>query len=273
VALELRWPLMKRTGTGARHVIEPVTQLAWAGGDNPDVPLDEATQIEFDEGNLFAPSRFSAPDRRERGFSAAYGVSWTRIDPAGWQGKLAVGQVWRDDRLIERDGVTPTFTRSSGLRDRSSDLLLAGQFRNLSGLTVTARGLFDTVFDTTKAEARASWRNARTDIAATYVWLSEDPAENRPSTVSEWAIDGSYRFARHWTGHADWRYDAGDNRNIRAGAGLTYSNECVDITVSVSRRFTSSTNLEPETNIGFTVGFRGFSAATQDKSLTRTCRN
>lgn len=271
-AVELRWPLTKSTPRAA-HVIEPVLQMAWAGGSNPDVPLDEATQIEFDEGNLFNPSRFSAPDRRERGYSAAYGVSWTRIDQAGWQGKLALGQVWRDDRLIERDGVTPTFTKSSGLRDRSSDFLIAGQFRNATGLTVTARGLFDTVFDTTKAEARASWRNERTDIAATYVWLPQDQLEDRPSTVSEWAIDASYRLARHWTGHADWRFNVEDDRSIRAGAGLTYSNECVDITLSVSRRFTSSTILEPETNIGFTVAFRGFSAETQDKSLTRKCKN
>lgn len=273
LALELRWPWMKSTGHAVTHVIEPVAQLAWSGGSNPNIPLDEATLIEFDEGNLFNPSRFNAPDRRERGYSAAYGVSWTRIDPAGWQGSLAVGQVKRDERLIERDGVTSTFSKSSGLRDRTSDLLIAGQFRNANGLTITGRGLFDSMFDTTKAEARASWQNETTNIGATYVWLSADPLENRPSTISEWAIDGSYRFAKQWTGHANWRFDEAASRSVRAGAGLTYSNECVDITLSVSRRFTSSTILEPETNIGFTVGFTGFSSATRDKSLTRTCRN
>ncbi|MGX0977911.1 LPS-assembly protein [Roseovarius sp. MBR-51] len=273
LALELRWPLLKSTRYAVTHIIEPVVQLAWSGGSNPNIPLDEATQIDFDKGNLFNHSRFNAPDRRERGYSAAYGVSWTRIDPAGWQGSLAVGQVRRDERLLERDGITPSFSKSSGLRDRTSDLLIAGQFRNATGLTVTARGLFDSMFDTTKAEARASWQNAYTNIGATYVWLSADPAENRPSTVSEWAIDGSYRFAKQWTGHAEWRFDEAASRSVRAGAGLTYSNECVDITLSVSRRFTSSTILEPETNIGFTVGFTGFSSATRDPSFTRTCRN
>jgi LPS-assembly protein len=273
LALELRWPLLKSTGHAVTHVIEPVAQLSWSGGSNPDIPLDEATLIEFDEGNLFNPSRFNAPDRRERGYSAAYGVSYTRFDPAGWQGSLALGQVWREERMLERDGLTPSFAKSSGLRPRASDLLIAGQFRNATGLTVTARGLFDSMFDTTKAEARASWRNDDTNIAATYVWLSADPAENRPAKVSEWAIDGSYRFAQNWTGHAEWRFDAAAERSVRAGAGLTYSNECVDITLSVSRRFTSSTILEPETNIGFTVGFTGFSSATRDPSFTRTCRN
>ena len=271
-ALRLRWPLMKAGPGGVTHVIEPVVQLAWSGGSNPNIPQDESTAIEFDEGNLFNVSRFNAPDRRERGYSGAYGISYARFDPDGWEGRLAVGQVIRDERLREPTGI-PTFTKSSGLRDQTSDLLIAGQYRNATGLAVTARGLFDDVFDPTKAEARASWHNDRTDIAATYIWLAEDPREGRNSTVAEWAIEGNYRFARHWTASAEWRYDASTDRNVRAGAGLTYTNECVDITLSVSRRFTSSTILEPETNIGFTVVLRGFSAATQDKSFTRTCRN
>jgi len=271
-AIRLRWPLIRTERSGIAHVIEPVAQLAWSGGSNPDVPFAASTAVEFDEGNLFNVSRFPSPDRRERGVSGAVGLSYARISPAGWEGRLALGQVIRDERLLESGG-TPGFTRSSGLRDRRSDLLVAAQFRNDSGLVVTGRSLFDDVFDTSKAEARISWQNARTDIAATYTWLPADPAEQRPSTVSEWSFAGSHRFADHWTASGEWRFDAATDRSIRAGAGITYTNECVDITLSVSRRFTSSTILEPETNIGFIVGLRGFSAASRDQSFTRTCRN
>ena len=271
-ALRLRWPLQKIAADGTAHVIEPVMQLAWAGGSNPNIPMDENTVIEFDEGNLFNVSHFVAPDRRERGASAAIGLSYTRVDPDGWEGRLAFGQVYREERLRENDG-SPSFTASSGLSERQSDMLLAGQFRNASGLVITARGLFDEVFEVTKAEARASWRNPRTDIGATYIWLEKDPRENRPSTVSEWAIDGSYRFADNWTASGEWRLDTSTDKSIRAGLGLTYTNECVDITLSVSRRFTSSTILDPETNIGLVVGLRGFSAGTRDTSYTRKCRN
>ena len=268
----MRWPLIKSNRHGVTHVVEPVVQMAWSGGSNPNVPLEESTAVEFDEGNLFNVSRFTAPDRRERGYSAAYGATWTRIDPTGWQGSLALGQVLRDQRLFEADGITPSFTKSSGLRDRTSDVLVAAQFQNRSGLTVTGRSLLENLFDSPKAEARASWRNDRTKVAATYTWLANDPDENRNGSVSEWAFDGSYRFARHWTGSADWRYDVAADRSVRAGVGMTYSNECVDVTLSASRRFTSSTILEPETNFSFTVGLRGFSAATRDKSFTRKCR-
>ena len=38
--------------------------------------------------------------------------------------------------------------------------------------------MFDDAFQTTKAEARASWQNKLADIGATYIWLQADPAEN-----------------------------------------------------------------------------------------------
>ncbi|MGK7652675.1 LPS-assembly protein LptD [Roseovarius sp. B08] len=269
-SVELRWPLLKTTSSGATHVIEPVMQLSWVGGSNPLVPNDESTRIEFDEGNLFATSRFTAPDRRERGFNSAYGISWTRYGTRGWQSSFALGQVVREEVEVDPAG-GPAFTNSSGLQDRYSDLLIAGQFKNDDGLTITGRGLFDDDFVTTKAEARASWRNDRAAVGGTYIWLRNDLAEARPNNISEWAFDASYRLSRHWTGSANWRYDVASDESVRAGLGITYTNECVDISLSASRRFTSSTILVPSTDISFTVGLRGFTTKTRDKSYVRTC--
>lgn len=271
-AIQLRWPLVKTTQAGSTHIIEPVLQIAWVGGRNPFVPNDESTQIEFDEGNLFATSRFTAPDRRERGFSAAYGLSWSRYGVDGWQTSFAVGQVIRDELQTDPAGGA-AFTNSSGLQDRYSDLLVAGQVKTVNGLTFTARGLFDEDLSTTKAEARASLINKVAQIGATYIWLRNDPAENRPGNVSEWAFDANYRISKHWSGQADWRYDVASDEPVRAGLGITYANECVDVTLSASRRFTSSTILEPTTDISLTVGLRGFTTKTRDKSYVRTCKN
>ncbi len=271
-ALKLRWPLLKRTGTGVSHLLEPVAQVSWVGGDNPAVPNDESTRVEFDEGNLFSLSRFSAPDRRERGVNAAYGLQWTRFDPKGWEGSLAVGQVYRDEIEREPTGL-PSFTESSGLQSSFSDVLIAGQIKTANGLTFTGRGLFDDAFDTTKAEARASWQTATFDLGATYVWLQSDPAEERDETYSEWSFDGSYRFARHWRASADLRYDVARDFRVESGLGLSYTNECVVMAVRASRRYTNSSNVSPTTNISFTIGLRGFTMKTADKSYVRTCQN
>ncbi len=271
-SLTLRLPMAKTTPRGVSHVIEPVVHLGWVGGSTPNIPNDESTRTEFDEGNLLTLSRFAARDRRERGASAAYGLSWSRFDPKGLTSTLTVGQIMRDRTQYEPNGGL-TFTDTSGLRGKFSDILFAGQISTQNGLTLTGRGLFDNALDTTKAEARAGWHNSVTNFGATYIWLGRDVAENRPTTISEWAFDGSYRMSRHWTGRAEWRYDVASDRNVRAGVGVTYTNECVDISLSASRRFTSSTILTSSTDISLTVGLRGFSTRTEDKSYARTCKN
>mgnify|MGYP005846427397 CR=1 FL=1 len=271
-AVQLRWPVLKRTMTGATHLVEPMVQLSWSGGSNSAVPNDESTHVEFDEGNLLSLSRFPEADRRERGYAAALGVSWTRLDPNGWDSTLLLGQVMRDDQLTEVNGTT-SFSESSGLESRWSDVLLAGQLKAPGGLNLTARGLFDDDYDTTKAELRAGWQNDLADLGATYIWLGRDTVENRDSTISEWSIEGSYRLSQYWTGSANWRYDVESDRNVTAGVGVTYTNECVEATLSASRRFTSSTILEPSTDISLTVALRGFTIKAQEDSYARTCRN
>ncbi|MFX0544656.1 LPS-assembly protein LptD [Roseovarius sp. S1116L3] len=270
-ALTMRYPLAKTTARGTVHMIEPVVQLAWVGGSTPNIANDESTRAEFDEGNLLSLSRFTGPDRRDRGLSAVWGLNWTRFAPGGLRSTLSLGQIMREKAQLEVTGAE-SFPLSSGLQGSTSDLLIAGQIATQNGLTLTARSLFDEVFDATKAEARAGWRNAALDLGATYIWLPNDPLEDRGGTVSEWAFDASYRLSRHWTGSAEWRYDVASDENVNAGVGITYTNECVDVTLSASRRFTSSTILEPSTDISLTVGLRGFSARAEDKSYVRECK-
>lgn len=265
LGLTLRWPLRARGAGGAVNVLEPLAQVAWTGGSDLAVANDESTRVEFDEGNLLALSRFPAPDRRERGLRAAIGVNWTRFDPSGWQTRLTLGQVIREDA----DG---DFHISSGLSGRSSDLLLAGQVAGPMGLNLTARGILRDRSDLTKAEARASWINPRVAVGASYLWLDDDPEEDRPDVISEWALDGTVRLAQNWLGSANWRYDLASNSTAEAGVGVTYINECVEMQFSASRRFTSSTIVQPSTEFSFTVGLRGFSANTDGQNFTRTCK-
>lgn len=270
-AVTLRYPLSKTATGGTVHIIEPVMQLAWAGGDTLNIANDESTRAEFDEGNLLSLSRFASSDRRERGASAVYGMSWTRFTPGGLRSTLSMGQIVRDRTQREATG-EQTFSISSGLQGTTSDLLIAGQLATQSGLTLTARSLLNGFADATNAEARASWNNSALNLGATYIWLRSDPQQNRLGTISEWAFDGSYRMSRHWTGNAEWRYDVANDSNITAGVGVTYTNECVDVSLSASRRFTSSTILEPSTDISLTVGLRGFSARAEDQSYVRECK-
>ena len=265
-AVTLRWPLVKSTAGGVTQILEPVAMVGWTGGTRRDIPNDESTRVEFDEGNLLSLSRFPAPDRRERGVTAAYGVNWMRSAPGGLETSLSAGQVWRD--IADND-----FSDSSGLTGQTSDLLLAGQIKNPFGLSLGARSLFDEDLNVAKAEARLGLTRRDLSVGASYIWLDSDPDEERYDAQSEWSIDGSYSFARHWTGSANMRYDVARDRATNAGLGLRYQNECVNVNLSLSRRFTSSDILQPSTDIGFTIGIRGFGLSGADSRYTRTCRN
>lgn len=263
-ALTLRYPMVKSTGAGVTHYLEPILQAGWSSVNGGDVPNDESGFVEFDQGNLLALSRFPAQDRREDGVALVYGLNWLRHAPEGWQAAATVGQVIRRD-------ADPDFTKTSGLSGTSSDLLLAGQLRTSSGLALTARGLLSSSLNFSKAEIRGDWTRSNLDLAGTYLWLGRDAAEGRTTAVSELWFDGSYGFAPFWTAEANLRYDIADDRATRAGVGLVWENECVKVDLSVNRRYTSSTSVEPSTDFGFTIALSGFAVKGGTENYRRTC--
>ncbi len=264
LAVNLRYPLVKRGTDGATYLLEPVAQLGWTGGSDLNIANDESTRAEFDEGNLLALSRFPSHDRRERGVAAALGLNWSRVTSESWQGNFTLGQIFRDQSQND-------FSDTSGLSGKTSDILLAGQFSNQDGLVVSARGLLDSGGTLSKAAARLGWSNPTLMVDASYIWLDSDPDEDRNQRISEVTLDSSYRFSRHWTGLIDWRYDAVAGKSAEAGIGMKYRNECLQVEFSFSRRFSTSATVQSSNSIGINVALLGFSVNSNDKSYSRTC--
>lgn len=264
-SLTFRYPLAKTAATGASLLLEPLLQVGWVGGDQPDIPNEESTSVEFDAGNLLSLSRFPAPDRRERGATVAYGVNWSRFDPNGWDVGVTLGQVLRDD-------ADPSFAESSGLSGTSSDVLFAGQVDTGTGITLSARTLLAEGLDFNKAEFRGSYGRDRLSLSGTYIWLTEETGtDSFPLDVSEFAIAGAYGVNRQWYATFDWRYDLEADRASELGAGLAYTNECVTTRFSFDRTFSTSSSLEPSTTFSVTIGVRGFAAHKGTETYTRSC--
>lgn len=263
-ALTLRFPLSRQMASGATQLLEPVVQVAWSQEAALNVPNEESTRVEFDEGNLLSISRFSAPDRRETGFRAAVGVNWAHFGKNGHETRLSFGQIFRE--TADSD-----FSKTSGLSGGTSDLLMASQFKFENGLAITTRTLFDSRFDLNKAELRSAWNNNRVDIGGSYIWLARDADEDRTENVSEFTFDGSVKLNKIWTASANWRFDFDAGRAATTGLGIEYQNECVRVAFSVDRRFTSSTSVEPQTSLGLTVSLQGFSTRPGTEKYMRAC--
>ncbi len=264
VAVDLRWPFQRLGADGSRSLLEPIVQYGWVGGTRADNPNDESTRVEFDEGNLLSLSRFPAADRRERGHQFVAGLRWLHVSNTGWSAAASVGRVWRD--TLDED-----FTRSSGLKGKTSDWLVSGRFTHPSGLSISARGLLDDTGRATKAEGSATWSNTRLDLTASYLLLVTDSDEYRDQAQSEWTLDSTVRMSTHWNSSYEARYDLADQRLDRLGLGLQYRNECVEVDLKATRKYASATNLEPSTDFDLTVSLKGFSTGGSAKEYRRTC--
>jgi LPS-assembly protein len=152
-----------------------------------------------------------------------------------------------------------------------SDWLIAGQLLTPNGVQLLSRGIFDENFSFSKAENRLTWDNDWIDVTATHLWLNTDLDEGRSEVLSEINLSTKIDLNRNWSGLFDWQYDLAAERVIRAGVGLEYGNECIDMLLSASRRFTASSTVDPSTDYDFRIGLRGFGAGRSGSDIIRTC--
>lgn len=264
-ALELRWPLARTTATGAREILEPVIRLDLARDDHARVPLEDSIIVEFDEANLFSASRYPGGDGVENGVRIAAGLAWRHEDPDGWSLDFAMG------RIANLDGALG-FAEGTGLEGDKSEWLLAARAGIGERFWLMNRSLFDENIAFTLSETRLDWRTDDFRVGSSFLFAAPEPAEGRDDRLSEWSFDGEYELNDRWTASADWRYDFTTGRAARTGIGLGYRSECIDVAVSLSRRYASSTSVDPTTDFGFRVSLVGVGGREPDAPRRRTCR-
>lgn len=249
-AVELRYPLSRTTTDGGREVFEPIFRLDVADTGGDAVPLEDSRVVEFDEANLFSPTRYPGVDGIEDGVRVALGASWSRTDPDGWDVDLAFGRV---ANLSGQLG----YAVGSGLAGDRSEWMVSGRLGWGDNLSLFSRSVFDNDIDITLSETRIDWEEDNFGVSSSYIFALPEPAEDRDARLSEWSFEGTVDLNESWSASADWRYDFTANRAARAGVGLGFRTECVDMSLSLSRRYASSTSVDPTNEIGFRVSLIG----------------
>lgn len=262
VGAELRWPFVKVTPAGVSHVIEPIAQVVLSPRNPEPVPNEDSTFVEFDEGNLFSISRFPGNDAVETGLRANLGLGWSRRSPDGWTLGVLAGRVYQAD---------PAHDAGTGLSGEWSDWLAVVELRNAGGWSLTNRALIDNDLSVTKNELRALWLHPKGSLSTTYLYQTAAPDQGRPEDTSELTLGLDWALSDNWQGAFDTRYDVTADRTARAGIGLQYSNECVTVDFSVSRRFTSSTSVRPTTDFGLSVELTGLGDRGRGRVVRRAC--
>ncbi len=258
-------PMSKATKSGALLVLSPVAQFIYTPelAFNNTVPNEDSLQVEFDETNLFGLSRFPGQDRIETGFRANVGVSYRRYDPSGWTIGIDVGQVFRAKASTQ-------FSTGSGLSGKSSDILAAVSFALPPQYRLVSRLLVAPDAGIRRAETEIALDFDRLKLEATFVYLAADVVADSPIDRSEANIAMGYQISDTWSTTASLRRDLLANENIFGKIGLVYANECVEVAVSLSRRFTTSNNVPPDTNFDVSIKLAGF-GGTPRRARAGTC--
>lgn len=265
LAATLRWPLRKTEKSGALSLLEPVAQVAWTEVYGGNVPNEDSRIVEFDEGNLFALSRFPGVDRYEEGLRANLGVSWSQIRRDGTRLGFTLGKVFRAKDLDQ-------FSQGTGLTGRQSDWLTAFRIAMNDRFQFTNRALIGNDLSVTMNETRLAFTRGRNLLTSTYVWSVADIEEGRLEPLNELAFESVFGLDRNWFGRAELRYDFQNDRASRALAGLIYENECFAVDLSVSRRYTSSVVVDPTTTFQIRFRVSGFGDDAAENRARQACR-
>lgn len=265
-AVTLRWPLARTGSRGASQILEPMAMLAWSPEDLTPVPNEDSTVSEFDEGNLLALSRFPGLDARETGLRFVLGMGWTRHDAAGRTLRLGFGRILRDQDY-------GTFGAGTGLDGQDSNWLATFSLGLPERLNLSARTLFDDQFELPKGELRLDYTGDIYSVGTSLLFMSATPTENRLEDIAEWSFNGTWQVTPQWSTRTNWHYDFQNGNPTRAGLGVTYQNECILVDLSANRRFTSTTTLEPTTDIRLSVELAGFGTGGRGGVARRTCLN
>ncbi len=263
---DISLPMSKSTKAGALLVLSPVAQFIYTPelAFNDTVPNEDSLQVEFDETNLFGLSRFPGEDQIETGFRANAGVTLRRYDPSGWTIGMDIGQVYRAQPSTQ-------FSTGSGLSGQSSSILAAVSFELPPQYRLISRVLVAPGVGIRRAETELAVSLDRLSLDATFVYLAADVVADSPADRSEGNIALGYKISDTWSTSASIRRDLLANENIFGEIGLVYANECVEVAVSLSRRFTTSNNVPPDTNFDVSIKLAGFGGGTAPRARGAAC--
>lgn len=264
VSAAASYPMLKRGGGGIQ-VIEPKVQAIWSRiGGAKDRFNEDSVLVDFDETNLFSHNRFPGLDRREYGARLNMGGEYLSVRDSGWLARLQAGRILRlRDRM--------QFSGPSGLSGRNSSTVASAHIQNPHGLSLSGRTVFTDSLTVLKTEGEFGYRSDDVELSTSYIWLEQDISEGQDSDTSEWTFTSKYPISDFWRGKTNWQFDADRNEFANVGGGLVYSNECITVSFSFSRRFTSSRNVKPSSELSLTFGLGGFGSRGRDRPNVRKC--
>lgn len=252
VAYQMRYPLQNTVGD-TRVVVEPIIGFVAApnGNNSALIPNEDSQTFEFDDTNLFTPSRFVGLDRVGGGQRVDYAVAATWLGPRGTIASSLIGQSYR----LQKDR---TYLNGSGLEDNLSDIVGRIDLNPAPWLDALFRFRLDNNELTfRRGELGFGIGPERYRLNLDYIFLDAEAGGGQFNDREQVSGNLTIALTDYWT----WRgYGVRslepDSATRNAGTGLTYEDECFMFALDYERDFTTDPNRESSNTLFARVGFR-----------------
>lgn len=242
-----RYPFINQWEDGS-VLIEPVIAAAIspAGGNPETIPNEDSLVPEFTDSNLFAYNRYAGYDRIESGPRISYGL---RGQAQFWGDRYLSWLFGQHYRLVEDRNFPFSNEIDSNFSDYVGSLGI-----DVMPVHLAYRFRMDKDdFSPKRSEIDAAFDYDPIGLTAAYVLLSDDPIlANQEQVVGS----SNVRLSKYWS----WQSAA--NRNlltdewVSTSTGLTYGDECTNVSGIMGREFTRDRDIEPTTTFLLRIAFK-----------------
>jgi LPS-assembly protein len=272
--LDWNWPLLGE-GFGLSHMIEPIVSGTWSTkGNNPSsIPNEDSQDVEFDDTNLFKPSRFPGIDRVEGGGKISYGVRYGLFGERRETVSGLFGQLYK----FEDDPRDDSGLGGSGFSDYVGRI----DVRPTDWLNLRYRFLIDhNSASLQRNEVGATLGLPWLRLDAQYLLLKDDPVEvpsdDDPDDPDddfvidereEVIIEAELRATSWLALHGELRRNLDQDAWIYYRAGLSYIHPCLEVFAGMQRKFTDDRDADADTSVAVRVAFKNLGAVGLEEGL------
>jgi LPS-assembly protein len=256
------WPWIGDT-FGLTPLIEPVASFTWTVDDpnESDIPNEDSQDLEFDDSNLFSPSRFAGLDRVEGGARVSYGMRFAAL---GDEGEVVSGLFGQSFRFSGDDDFGP----NSGIDDDFSDYVGRIDFSPDPSFRVRYRFRLDQDdLSPTRNEVGAAVGPRRVRAGVTYLSLEDDPALDRGRKREEVTAGVVVGLLPQLSLRAQFRRNLQQERDVWHKFGFVYRHPCLELVGGVERRYTQRADAEDDTTFSIRVTFTNLGELSADSGL------
>jgi LPS-assembly protein len=263
MTVDWNWPWVGRDSFGLTPLIEPVASFTWTINDPNDgsIPNEDSQDLEFDDTNLFEPSRFAGIDRVEGGAKVSYGLRFAAADQYGEVVSGLFGQSYRFSGNND-------FGPDSGINDDFSDYVGRIEVSPVSWFRARYRFLLDqNDFSPSRNEVGAVVGPRPVRFGVTYLSLKDDPALDSSRSREEITAGVALGLSSSLSLRAQFRRNLEQDRDVWHKFGIVYRHPCLELVAGVQRRNTKNADAEGDTTFSFRVTFTNLGELSADSGL------